>query len=420
MSSSRRRYGIAFLWAIALGLWFVPAFPEPPLHTGCYVQSVTTDSAIIARIEPTPVARSLVVRDEAGEQVRELPLSVPRRRHRFDVDGLSPFTVYRYEMRDVAGAVIDRGEFRTAPGDAEHRVTFCVVGDSGGLPWWVWLQNNPLFQMVARYDWLPIRASVAGIGAAMARARPDLWLHVGDVVYPRGEHRHYSPGFFRPFAELLRRAPVYFALGNHDLVNDNGRQLLANFYLPENSVSGDERFYTFGWGAVRFVSLDLNREITDEDPAIEFLERKVAGTSEPWRVVFAHYPAYSASRQGDRTDLIQHLLPVLERCQVDLMFVGHDHNYQRFGEPEPVTYPVLIVSGGGGKSLYPLKDHPKLTAANHGYHFCKVIVDRDQLTVEATAAEDVVVDRFVLNLADRVGGAGAVPARDSRRRALLR
>ena len=85
---------VLLLWAVAIGLLFVPAFPEPQLHTGCYVQDVTADSAVIARIESSPQARSLVLRSGDGAVLRELPLTSPRRRHRFDLDGLSPYTSY--------------------------------------------------------------------------------------------------------------------------------------------------------------------------------------------------------------------------------------------------------------------------------------------------------------------------------------
>ena len=47
------------------------------------------------------------------------------------------------------------------------------------------------------------------VALPVAADAPDLWFHVGDVVYPRGQQRHYRQGFFRPFAELLRPGESY-------------------------------------------------------------------------------------------------------------------------------------------------------------------------------------------------------------------
>ena len=36
----------------------------------------------------------------------------------------------------------------------------------------------------------------------IAKADGDFVLHLGDIVYPRGRHEHYSAGFFRPLCHL--------------------------------------------------------------------------------------------------------------------------------------------------------------------------------------------------------------------------
>jgi hypothetical protein len=417
----------ALLWAVALGCLFVPAFPDPPLHSGAYVQSVTARSAVVGRIEPASRSLALEVRDPSGALVAAPPLSPPRRRHWFAVDGLQPGTRYAFRLLDAAGQQIDAGAFTTAPdGDAADRqpLRFLVVGDSGAVPWWVWLQNNPLGYFAARYDLLPVADRVRALGERMAAEAPAFWLHVGDVVYPWSHYDHWTPAFFRPFAELLRQAPVYLALGNHDVLDDGGRQALRNLWLPRNEVTGDERYYTFAWGPVRLAALDLNQPLTPSHPALPFLERALAGTDEPWRVVFAHYPILSASRQGDRADLIQWLLPALQRLGVDLLLTGHDHNYQRFDSPDCVgERPVLVVTGGGGKSLYELRVHPDVTVAHRTYHYCRVDVAGRELRVSAVGIDGGVEDAFTLDQRRRAARPGFDPVANPRHRriqALLR
>ena len=387
------------LWVVLFAVVaFVPAFPDPPLHSGAFVQHVRPDSAIVARIEP--VDRELSVRWSDGGAVGELASNGARRRHAFEIEGLRPGTEYDYEVLDASGSVIDAGGFVTPPpaGQDGDEVTFAIVGDSGKTPWWVQVHNSPLFYMVGRYDLLPAHGRPTALGDVMAEESPDFWLHVGDVVYPWGKSEHWTTGFFRPFADLLRRSPCYAVLGNHDLMDDDGRQLMANLYLPENRATGDERHFSFAWGSVRVIGLDLMEHLTKGSPVLDYLDAELAASTEPWRIVMSHFPIHSCSRQGDRTDLIEHLVPLLERHEVDLVLAGHDHNYQRFGDGE-AEGPLFVVTGAGGKSLYDLKPHPLLTKAHKAYHFCFVTVEGRRLVFRAIDVDGELIDRFELDLA---------------------
>src|SRR5262249_8380495 len=206
-------------------------------------------------------------------------------------------------------------------------------------------QTAPLFYWPARWQWLPPASMPRRVGAEVAAAEPQFVLHLGDIVYPWGKAAHYSSGFFRPFAAALRSAPFYATLGNHDLKNDAGRQALANFVLPTDPGTGDGRCYSFGWGSVRVIVLDLNSQRGREDeaaspelasdidadhPAVRFLRRELQQSHEPWLIVASHFPIRSESRAGTRDDLLQCVVPLLREHGVDLYLSGHDHTYQRY------------------------------------------------------------------------------------------
>jgi hypothetical protein len=387
------------VWLLLFGCLWLPLFDDPPLQSGAYVQDVGTDRATVAMITAGPEVRTIAVTDAEGRRVAEQAPAAPRRRHAFALTGLQAGATYRYEIQDGGGAVCDGGTFRTAPASDAEPVRFAVLGDSGAVPWWVWLQRNALFHLPARWSWLPPRSQVARTGERLAAAKPDFVLHLGDIVYPWGHQAHYRAAFFAPFAEVLRSAPIYVALGNHDVMDDEGRQALANFFLPRNDVTGDERCYSLVWGSVRVIVLDFGVQGGEADrarpghPSLAVLERELAACSEPWVVVASHYPIHSASRQGDRADLAMTVLPLLQQHEVDLYLCGHDHTYQRFGGPGEL---VQVVSGGGGKDLYAVRPDPRAQVVQSQHHWCAVEAKGRTLELRAWGIDGARIDTVEL------------------------
>ena len=384
------------LWVLGFGCLWLPVCDDPPLQTGAYLQDVTATSAIVSMINPSPVRLRCRVVDDQGAEVGVVDSGDARRRHALRISGLSPGAHYRYQLLDQAGQLRDEGDFRTASTDDAAPVRFAFVGDSGGQPWWVWLQDAPILHLPARWQWLPTSSVVTEIGARIAAFQPDFLLHLGDVIYPWGMHAHYSSGFFRPFGEVLRHAPVYPVLGNHDVMDAGGMQLLANFQLPDAGVTGDGRMFSVAHGAVRVIGLDCNADLggtlfTAEHPAYALLQRELRTRTEPWIVVVTHFPMRSGSRQRDRGDLLVSMLPLLQSGGVSLYLSGHDHCYQRFGGMAPGDLP-LIVSGAGGKSLYEVHPHPRAAVLQSQYHWCSAEVTPERLRVRAHSLGGDLID----------------------------
>lgn len=390
-----------FLWVAGFACLWLPVLDDPPLYTGAYLQDVTTSAATVAMITGGPTSLECVVSDAAGRQVATQRDDGQRRRHALRVTGLQPATEYAYRLLE-AGQEVASGRLRTAPADDRAPVRFAFLGDSGGQPWWVWLQTSPAFHLPARWHWLPPASMVSRIGARVAAAAPDFVLHLGDIVYPRGWHAHYSTGFFRPFADVMAKAPLYAVLGNHDLMDDEGRQTLANLRLPSSDELGDGRCYSFAWGSLRVIALlcepDLTGAYRDEHLAQQFLLRELDRHSEPWVIVASHLPIRSASRQKNNGPLMATLLPALAEHQVSLYLSGHDHCYQRFGPSERDGGMTLVVSGGGGKSLYETRPDPAAAVLQSQYHWCSAEIATDRLSVRAHGVDGGLIDSFSLAL----------------------
>jgi acid phosphatase type 7 len=412
------------LWMAGIGALFLNVYDDPPLWSGPCVQDVGQRAATIAQITAAPCVLELKVTGPDGSTVHRSRDAEPVRRHAFRCEGLAPGVDYAFSLE--GDGIAGTGRVRTAPADDQAAVRFAFCGDSGAQPWWVWLQRSALLHWPARWDWFPFASAVRGVGAAVAGYDPDFLLHLGDVIYPKGQHAHYRSGFFGPFAAALARAPFYAVVGNHDVLDADGQQVLANFRMPAGALTGDGRCFSFAWGPVRVIGLDCNTDRTGErygkdHPSHAFLLAELAAASEPWVVVASHFPMRSVSRQGNRAELLLGLLPELATHGVDLYLSGHDHCYQRYAAVD--GGPVLVVSGGGGKDLYdvqPASVGVRPAAAAKAFHWCSAEIARGRFEVVARSLGGELLDRFELPLAtgDRLARiAGHSSARAARIRA---
>jgi 3',5'-cyclic AMP phosphodiesterase CpdA len=121
-----------------------------------------------------------------------------------------------------------------------------------------------------------------------------------------------------------------------------------------------------------------------------------------------HHPPYSSGSHGvveateaisaSETNVIlnvrEYLVPLFEEYNVDLVFCGHDHLYER-SYKNGVHY---IVSGGGGAPLYEVNQtpNPYQKYAVSCNHYCIVEVSFDNVTVAAYTKEGILFDQMSL------------------------
>ena len=337
-----------------------------------YVQSVSASSAVIAWVSKEPGV-GIVEYGETPWLGREGVDDRVTRRHAVALTGLGPESRYYYRVKE-AGEKPEIARFRTASEGECSRFAFAVIGDSG---------RGRKGQLV--------------VAALLERLEPDLILHTGDIVYPSGEERHYDRRFFVPYGRLLKEVPIFPILGNHDLERGNGAAYLNNFHLPRNDTQGTGRYYSFDWGNAHFVA--LNSELYHGDHSYRpeeqktWLDRDLKETRQPWKIVYFHRPIYSSSKHGGDERIRKDLEPVLVRHEVDLVFSGHDHVYERTVPIRGVTY---VVSGGGGKGLYPAGRSEWTAFSKSAYHAVVIRVDGKRLSLEAVEPDDTVLDRLDL------------------------
>ena len=334
------------------------------------MQDVTATSAVIAWMSGEPGAG--VVRYGKTPELgwEEVDRRVGRR-HAVAIAGLDPGSTFHYRV-DSAGGPSAPGSFCTAPVSQDPGFYFAVVGDSG---------SGGKGQL-----------AVAGL---LGRLEPDLILHTGDVVYPAGQERHYDRRFFMPYRHLIKEVPVFPVLGNHDVRKGDGAAFLKNFHPPLGSPGSTKRYYSFDWGDAHFVALDSELYYDDKGSSTErqkaFLERDLISTRKRLKIAFLHRSPYGSSRHGGDETIRADLEPLIARHEVNLVFAGHDHIYERTVPIRGVTY---VVSGGGGRRLYPAGEGRLTACSRSAHHAVLGRVDGGRLSLEAVEPDGTVFDRY--------------------------
>jgi hypothetical protein len=216
-------------------------------------------------------------------------------------------------------------------------------------------------------------------------------------IAPAGQERHYDRRFFAPYRNLIKMVPLFPVLGNHDVRKGNGAAFLENFHPPLGSPGSTKRYYSFDWGNTHFVALDSELYHGDRgsnpEEQRDFLERDLATTRKRWTVAFLHRSPYGSSRHGGDEKVREDLEPLFVKHGVDLIFSGHDHVYER---TVPITGVTYVVSGGGGRRLYPA-GNGELTASSVSVHHAVLVrVSGSRLLLETLEVGGKVVDRSEL------------------------
>ena len=202
---------------------------------------------------------------------------------------------------------------------------------------------------------------------------------------------------FRSYRDLIDQAPVFPSLGNHDYHTANGQPYLDAFYLPANNPASTERYYSFDWGDAHFVALDSTPPRYSDSAMLQWLESDLAASTATLKFVFFHHALYTTGlHAGDPSlpAMKAMLEPIFDRYDVDLVFNGHDHAYER---SRPITGTIYIVSGGGGAGLYDVTTSGDIVAARKAHHTVQVQIDSCVLSLRAIDTSGAVFDQIALS-----------------------
>ncbi|HMO01673.1 MAG TPA: metallophosphoesterase [Oligoflexia bacterium] len=340
---------------------------------GPYLQDANKDNMTVAWVASDKGYGKLRIISSTTE--RRLFRGAPSNYRAVKVFGLKPSTSYRYYiLADSGSKKIYKAVFKTSPESGAEKFRAVVFGDSGTA-------SPEQFALAKKIE----------------KVRPNILIHTGDLIYPKGERENYFGAFFEPYRRLLPRIPFYPALGNHDVSNIDA--YLDYFHLPKRT-SGSERYYSFVYGAAEFFALDSNLPLDQNSNQYLWLKDNLSQKQENlWRIVFFHHPPFSAGGHGDTLRVRESLVPLFEKYQVNLVISGHEHSYQRshLNNERGIIRPLYMVTGGGGAPLAEhQRDSEKIAVYFRAFHFVILDIDQNLIKTEVIDLSGKVIDNFSL------------------------
>ncbi len=274
--------------------------------------------------------------------------------------GLAPSTTYYYRV-GTPGAYHppeseDPFHFTTMSTDPCEPFTFIVIGDNR-----------------ADFDGTGPNPNWEGILAEALAHAPLFFVNTGDMVKNGDDPVEWS-NFIDMSEPGFAQVPSILSIGNHDNEGDNGptSHFAQLFEFPKNSQNNYESYFSLDIGPIHFVNLDSNIGGASFADQVVWLASDLAATDKPWKMVVQHHSIYSRGNHftgeefdGDRQGYLNaELIPLYDANDVDFVFSGHSHNYERYA-PTVGVDPEFDDSGiprscpaGGGNSFPPGSDLP--------------------------------------------------------------
>ena len=174
----------------------------------------------------------------------------------------------------------------------------------------------------------------------------------GDNAYEFGRaieyRRCYGPTWGR-HKERTRPAP-----GNHDHRSSGASPYYE--YFGQNAGPAGRGYYSYDLGAWHAISLNSNVAAEEGSPQFEWLRADLGANTSACSVAYWHQAVFSSGEHGSNPHMAR-IWKLLDESGVDVVVVGHDHDYERFapqdhtGKADPSGIRQFIV-GTGGRSLH--------------------------------------------------------------------
>ena len=197
--------------------------------------------------------------------------------------------------------------------------------------------------------------------------------------------------FFEIESPVIRRVPLFAAVGNHDV---SQRKHFRRYFLMER-VNQDNRFYVQDWGSVRILVMDSSVEGRQGSDQYRFLAEQMRQAAEENLIMLLvlHHPPYSAGAHGSDLEMREVVGDLGPKFGLEVVLAGHDHNYERTKRIDGVTYMVAASGGAPIRRMTPSWFSERVRTEPH---FVIFDVERNSLVGRAVNLAGETFDSFVI------------------------
>ncbi|NNF22708.1 MAG: metallophosphoesterase family protein, partial [Saprospiraceae bacterium] len=323
---------------------------QPDVVRGPYLQIGTSTSVVVKWRTDNPSDSKITYGTSPGNLNQSVTSGTSTTEHEMTISGLSPNTTYYYtigtSIGPIEGGTADYS-FTTSPVPGTNQpVRAWVLGDCGTA------DGNAAAVRNAYENYVNTNS-----------LHTDMILMLGDNAYNSGTDSEYQAAVFNMYTNMLRKAVLWACPGNHDYGTINA--YLNIFTQPTSGQaggigSGTERYYSFDYGNIHFISLDSHGSPRNVGGAqYNWLQNDLNNTTADWIVAYWHHPAYTnGSHNSDSESFLiqmrENFLPLFEAHGVDLVLSGHSHSYERtfllnghYGYSNSLTGSMILDNGDG-------------------------------------------------------------------------
>ncbi len=201
------------------------------------------------------------------------------------------------------------------------------------------------------------------IVAAIYNLRPETIFNVGDLVEDGNVPEQWQA--FNEIAKpLIANFNYFVAAGNHE---NESKLYYDNFAFP-----GNEKWYSLNLQKIHWTVINTNIDIMPGSEQYRWLEADLAEKRDNigFTAVIMHEPILSSGKHAkDEEPYRASLAALFEKYGVDMVFAGHDHDYERSFN-NGIYY---FTCGAAGAPLYEKEfENAKSQKFLSSYNYCVV------------------------------------------------
>ena len=189
-------------------------------------------------------------------------------------------------------------------------------------------------------------------------------------------------------------------MGDHEYSDTTGGATgIINEYLKPLNMT--KTYYSFDVNNIHFTVIDPHIDYRINSTQYQFIEQDLQNASPTnnsridWLFVVEHIPMYTSPSKHLSNSTIRDIYhPLFDKYNVDLVFSGDNHNYQRtfqlkynnsngnnsipiisdrnlnnYNSSNDYSGQIYIITGTGGRSLYEIKQQAPFVAKQYDKHY---------------------------------------------------